>query len=74
MNTRRRRTPARHAKLYQLHLQRWQLDLRVHTAAELAEAFHTIDEAAPLTGGERRRVSPKCGVRATFIRVDIERL
>ena len=37
MNTRRRRTPARHAKLYQFHLQRWQLDLRVHTAAELAE-------------------------------------
>jgi len=53
----------------------------VHTAAELAEAFHTIDEAAPLrltasrADGRRAEESEsKCGVRATFIRVDIERL
>jgi hypothetical protein len=51
----------------------------VHTAAELAEAFHTIDEAAPLrlTASRARRAEEsesKCGVRATFIRVDIERL
>jgi hypothetical protein len=48
----------------------------VHTAAELAEAFHTIDEAAPLSAHGRRaeESESKCGVRATFIRVDIERL
>ena len=46
----------------------------MHTAAELVEAFHTIDEAAPLTGGERRRVSQVWCQSDFIIRVDIERL